>query len=112
MRFDPDPLGLPKEIDAFFTRALMRDPAGRYQSAEEFAAAFDFASSFASMVPSNELVVSSPSLPIETPLPAVVQNAFGASGPSAPLEKTMGTFQAATMPKVDAGAPLFGAASS
>lgn len=118
--------GLPKEMDAFFARALTRDPAGRYQSAEEFAAAFDFA---ASLVPSDELVQGSPTrggmktikLPrmpfasqpsiqavegsvVQTqPLPQQ-QRPNESSFVSAVLEKTAGTFQAVTMPKAEASA--------
>lgn len=116
--------GLPKEIDAFFARALTRDPAGRYQSANEFAAAFDLA---ASLVPSDERVpgnsprgwkktIELPRLPLSSHTSVGAANSAVQTRPfptsresnepsfvSAALEKTAGTFQAVTMPKAISG---------
>lgn len=114
---------LPKEIDAFFARALWRDPAGRYQSAEELAAAFH---AVASLVPSNGLVQDGSmrgwkkTMKLPRPLQASLAPSDPASGSvvqtqpfpasqgakepsfvSAVLEKTAGTFQAVAMTRAD-----------
>lgn len=125
--------GLPKEMDAFFARALTRDPAGRYQSAEELAEAFAVVASLVSSVePVQEgasrgwkKTIKLPRLPIES-LPPVdtasgsvvhtqpFPQAHPAKEPSfvsAVLEKTGGTFPAVTTPRANGEATLSSTAS-
>lgn len=121
--------GLPKEIDAFFAQALTRDPAGRYQSADELAEAFGAVALLVSAVepvqegPSRgwKKTIKLPRMPLASHPPtqgSVVQtqpfpHAHQAKEPSlvsAVLEKTAGTFQAVTMPRAEAAATQSGAA--
>ena len=113
--------GLPPAVDAFFVRALTRDPAGRFQSAQEMADAFATAVSGSAPVSTAMAIQQGPkwvkTLPLmgnDAGLKAAIELASGTPGQSqrpphpsvsaeasyasAVLEAAPGTFQAVTMP--------------
>ncbi len=109
-------------VDAFFVRALTREPAGRFQSAQEMSDAFVaatanlVASGAAATAPLNKWSKTVPLLPNKADIQAAVDAELAAmqaaqktaqGGPllpqersyvSAVLETAPGTFQAVTMP--------------
>ncbi len=83
---------LPPGLDAWFKRALSRDPNGRFASAKEMAESFDAA------IEGRELPTSMSALPIAPrvgSLPEIVPGA-AATGPSLQVEKAASTLDGRT----------------
>lgn len=120
---------LPRTVDSFFVRALTRDPAGRFQSAQEMSDAFAAAAMVGPVAipatqPPQQWVKTLPLLGNTAQLRASIENASGpgqtarAPQPSTPndssflssavRETAAGTFQAVTMP----GMPISAATGS
>lgn len=87
-RFTPD---LPPEIDAFFARAFARDPAQRFASAPEMAAAFDIvaAGSASGAVPAGS---------VSLPLPSPSSSQHTALAPTGPTPPPGGSLNSAPPP--------------
>lgn len=117
---------LPRAIDSFFVRALTREPAGRFQSAQEMADAFAAAAAVggataldATQAPPKwvktlpllgntaqlRAAIESSGTPGQPPRPPQLSAPGEASFASAVRETAPGTFQAVTMPGMPSGAP-------